>query len=471
MASTPDTRRALLAELLQQKASQPRTFPLSSSQQQAWLIERHEPGRFNLNICVAHRIAGSLDVEALERTFAEIVRRHETLRTVFSVSAAGQPQQTVLDHVSIPLSLIDLTHLAAPEQERRVQELAASEQRGPFDLSSGPLLRTTLVCLGPEEHVLIRCVHRLVADGWSLGVMAMESAALYNAFSVRKPSPLPELAIQYGDFVLDERRRLRKDGLREHIDYWIGEIFDAPSLIASVLDRPRASPPAMCGARHDFKLPAPLVSAMKDLSKREGVTLFMAMLTAFKVLMVRWTGQEDLIVGSPAANREQRELHGLIGLFGKILMLRTRLSGNPSYRESLRRVQQVAIDAYSHQDFHMDDLIEQMPDADADLVFELPCFVGFALHLLPLPAAKMNGLNIGLVKLHDTIGKLDLALQIWQVDADLVGEIEYNAAIFDATTIERLMSLYVATLETAVQDPDRRLADFPDARARLDGRD
>ncbi len=453
------SKRALLADLLRQKLGRTRSFPLFFGQQQLWMLDRRDPGNPKFNISVAYRLHGSLDVEALQRSFDEMVRRHEALRTVFSAGIDGLPMQVFQPSVSVPMPVVDLTDLSEVERGERVQELASQEMRRPFDLVRGPLLRTVLLRLASDEHVLIRSVHRIVADGWSLGVMAYELAALYRGFRAGDASPLPPLPIQYGDFVLAERRRLDRDAVQGHLQYWIGQIAGAPPVLAPILDRPRPPSPTFAGAHYHFDLPAALIAAVKQLSRQEGVSLFMCTLAALKVVLARFTGQEDISIGSPAANREKPEAQGLIGLLGNILVLRTDISGNPTFREVLRRVQQTALQAYVHQDLHFGELVMELQGAELgqQQLFE----VLFALQITPLPSLELDGLRVELVKVANAVAKFDLALYVWERAGVFTGDFEYNPDLFDATTIARLGDAYRAVLERAAQDPDQRVSDVP----------
>ena len=458
ITSTPETKRSLLAKLLRKKLGKRRSFPLFFGQQQLWLMEQRAPGNPKYNISVAYRLTGVLDRDALQRSFNEMVERHEALRTIFTTDEDGRPVQEILPGVSVPLETIDLTHLTDAEREERVQQLASQEMRHPFDLSRGPLLRTMLLRLGPEKHVLIRSVHRIVADGWSLGIMARELAALYRAFSAGQPSPLPPLPFQYGDFVLAERRRLSQEALQEHLGYWIRQIAGAPSLLEPILDGPRTDSPAFRGAHHHFELPTPVIVAMKELSTEAGVSLFMATLAALKIVLARRTGQEDVSIGSPSANRDRREVQSLIGLFGNILVLRTDLSGNPTFREVLRRVQRVALEGYTHQDLHFGELVSELDGADLGRrqLFE----VLFALQITPLPSLELAGLRVDLVHVENAVAKFDLALYIWERAGRFTGDFEYDPSLFTVSSIERLAAAYRSVLEAAAANPDLRIGDF-----------
>jgi hypothetical protein len=457
MTTTPETRRALLADLLRRKHEQRRAFPLFFGQQQIWLLEQRDPGNPKYNISVAYRLIGPLHRDALQRSFDEMVRRHEALRAVFTTDSDGKPVQEILPTVPVPVTAIDLSHLDEAERERRVQDAAAEEARRPFDLRRGPMLRTLLLRLGPEEHVLIRSTHRIVADGWSLGIMALEIAALYGAFSSGQPSPLPPLAVQYGDFVLAERRRLSAGALQEHLAYWLRQIAGAPSVVEPILDHPRPLRPGFRGAHHHFDLPASVIAAMKELSRSEGASLFMATLAALKVVLTRATGCEDVSVGSPAANRDRREVQNVIGLFGNILVLRTSLADNPTFREAIRRVQRVALDAYTHQDLHFGELIRELQGAS--LGRRQPFDVLFALQITPLPSLELAGLRVELVPVKNAVSKFDLALYIWERNGRFTGDFEYDPELFDVYTIERLAARYRAVLELAARHPDFRISD------------
>ena len=345
----PPKRRALLKALLQEEgvsssstptisrrnADEP--VPLSFAQQRLWFLDQFQPGSPVYNIPAALRITAPLNAFALEQSLNEIVRRHEALRTTFA-AVDGRPVQVIAPALRVPLPVTDLRGLPQTERETEATRLATQEAQHPFDLARGPLVRATLLRLGAGDHVLLLTMHHIVSDGWSMGVFFRELAVLYEAYATGKPSPLPELPVQYADFAQWQRQWLQGEVLAAHLTYWKQHLAGAPEVLELPTDRPRPAVQSFRGATYPFTLPPALSTALKTLSQREGVTLFMTLLAAFKTLLHRYTGQGDLVVGAPIANRTRAEIEGLIGFFVNTLVLRTDLSGNPRFGELLGRV-------------------------------------------------------------------------------------------------------------------------------------
>ena len=317
---------------------------VSFAQARLWFLEQLEPGSSAYNIPAAVRLTGSLDVAVLEQNLNEIVQRHEVLRTTFGM-VSGEPRQVIAPALALTLRWVDLRDLPEAQQEIQVDRLATEEAQQPFDLAKGPLLRATLLHLGEAEHVLLLTMHHIVSDGWSMGVLIRELAALYQAFSTGKPSPLPQLPIQYADFAHWQRQWLQGEVLAAQLSYWQQQLTGAPALLELPTDRPRSAIQTFRGATQFLALPEPLTQKLKTLSQRSGVTLFMTLLAAFQTLLYRYTGQEDICIGSPIANRNRSETEELIGFFVNTLVLRTDMSENPSFQELLGRVREVTLGA------------------------------------------------------------------------------------------------------------------------------
>jgi non-ribosomal peptide synthetase component F len=308
-------------------------FPASFAQQRLWFLDQLEPGSPFYNIPQAISIQGNLNVEALRLTFEEIVRRHEVLRTTFSL-VDGSPIQVIAKHSKLSLPVIDLTSLTESERDLESARLAAEEAQKPFDLVRGPLVRAVLLALSADNHVLLLTIHHIVSDGWSMGVLFRELALIYEAFAAGKPSPLPELPIQYADYASWQREWLQEDALKTQLDYWKTQLADAPPTLELPKDKLRPAVQRFRGAKVVHHLPLTLTDGLKQLSVNERVTLFMTLLAAFKVLLWRYTNQDDIVVGSPIANRTRAETEDLIGFFVNTLVLRTALSGNPPFARS-----------------------------------------------------------------------------------------------------------------------------------------
>jgi amino acid adenylation domain-containing protein len=432
---------------------------LSFAQQRLWFFNQLDPGNSAYNLPAAVRLRGPLNLPALEKSLSEIVKRHESLRTTFG-KVEGRPTQVIAPTLTIKLPVVDLRKLQASERETEVRRLVTAEAQRPFDLSQGPLLRGTVLRLGDEEHVGLLTMHHIVSDGWSTGILVREVATLYVAFCAGGSSPLPALPIQYADFAHWQRQWLKGEVLETQIAYWKEQLAGAPALIDLPTDRSRPAVQTFRGAHQSLVLPKHLQEGFKALSRQEGVTLFMTMLAAFKVLLYRYTSQDDLIVGTPIANRNRLETEGLIGFFVNTLVLRTDLSGNPSFRELLRRVREVCLGAYSHQDLPFDRLVEELNltrDLSRNPLFQ----VMFALQNAPLRALELPGLSLSPVEGDSETAHFDLTLQIVDTEQGLTAAFVYNTDLFEAATIARMLGNFQTLLEAIVADPEQRLSDFP----------
>ncbi|MGH7828765.1 MAG: condensation domain-containing protein, partial [Candidatus Binatia bacterium] len=338
-----------LHDLPMSRAHAQEKVPLSFAQQRLWFLDQYEPGSSVYNIPSALRLKGALNVPALERSLSEIVRRHEALRTTFAV-IDGEPFQVIAPALPVSLPIVDLTDRPGSEREKEAQTIAAEHAQKPFDLSQGPLLRVFLLHLGEDDHILLLTMHHIVSDGWSRGVLYRELSVLYEAYTQGKPSPLAELPIQYADFAFWQRQWLQGEVLENQLLYWKKQLEGAPALLNLPTDRPRPAVQSYRGGSRSIELSQELTQGLKALSAQEGVTLFMTLLAAFQTLLHRYTGQNDIVVGSPIANRNRAEIEGLIGFFVNTLVMRTDLSGNPTFKELLTRVRETTLEAYTHQD-------------------------------------------------------------------------------------------------------------------------
>jgi amino acid adenylation domain-containing protein len=431
---------------------------LSFAQQRLWFFDRLEPGLSAYNLPAAIRLAGRLNFAALEQSINEIVKRHETLRTTFG-EAGGRPMQVIAPSLKIELPLIDLRALPASERDSEVRRLVTAEAQRPFDLSQGPLLRATVLQLSDEEHVGLLTMHHIVSDGWSAGILIREVATLYFAFCTGGASPLPALPIQYADFACWQRQALQGQFLEAQIAYWMERLAGAPAAIDLIADHPRPAMQSFRGAHQSRVLPKHLQQGFKSLSRQAGTTQFMTFLAAFKVLLHRYSGQDDLIVGTPVANRNRLETEGLIGFFVNALVLRTDLSGNPSFRELLRRVREVCLGAYGHQDLPFDRLVEELHvkrDVSRNPLFQ----VMFVLHNASLRTVELPGLTLSPVEGDTETAHFDLTLQIMDTDQGLTATFVYNTDLFEAHTIVRMLGNFQTMLESIVADPERRISDL-----------
>jgi len=434
-------------------------LPLSFAQQRLWFLDQLEPGNPFYNVPQCLRITGPLDVSALSRAINEIVRRHEVLRTRYSLSG-GQPVQSVVAELTIPLQRVDLSDRIEAEREAEARRVVMLDATRPFDLESGPVLRATLIQLSSSEQLLALNTHHIASDGWSMGLFVKELTALYSAFAADGPSPLPELPVQYADFALWQRQWLKNEELTTHLLYWRRQLDGAPAVLDMPTDRPRADAQSRSGDRRFLVLQPPLRDALKALARSEGATLYMTLLAAFQTLLWRYTGQEDIVVGSPIANRNRAEIENLIGFFVNALALRTRFSGEPTFRALLGQVKETALEAYAHQDFPFEKLVEEI-DPERRLGRNPLFQVLFVLQNAPKYALDLPGLELQWLDIHSGTAKFDLALHVVEREAGLSCMMEYRTDLFEAASIDRLLSHFQTLLTGIVADPDAQLATLP----------
>jgi amino acid adenylation domain-containing protein len=449
-------KRELLSRLIEERRTRRKALPLSFAQQRLWFLDQVAPGSPFYNIDYALRLKTPINFDAMQQALNEIVRRHEPLRTTFQ-KIEGQPVQEIAPGLELPLPIIDLRHLPETEREAEALRLAAEEARTGFDLATGPLLRTKLLRLGEEDCVFLLTIHHIVSDGWSMTVFARELGALYTAFCLGQRSPLPELPIQYADFAVWQRQWLQGKVLEEQLSYWKQQLDDLPVLRLPT-DRPRPPLPSFQGAYHLVTLPSRIMDALKELSQREGATLFMTLLAAFKALLHRYTGQDDIVVGSPVANRNRAEIEGLIGFFVNMLVMRTDLSGNPTFRGLLRRMREVALEAYAHQHLPFEKLVEELhPKRDLSLH---PLFqVTFQIFSTPDPyVPEATG---ELMKVQRGTANIDLAFDAQDTPNGLIARVEYSTDLFDLPTIIRMFRHFEVLLDGVIANPDLRLSELP----------
>src|SRR5689334_2278424 len=434
-------------------------FPVSFAQQRLWFLHQLEPRNPFYNLPQVISIKGNLNVEALQRTLSELVNRHEALRTIFSDGPDG-PVQIVAKTASIAVPIIDLSSVPASAHDATVSKLADEEARRPFDLSAGPLLRASLLAFDSNTHVLFLTMHHIVSDGWSLGVLFRELAAIYKAFAGGEPSPLPPLPIQYADFAVWQRESLQGPALHRQLDYWKAKLANGATILELPTDKPRPPMQQFRGAQAVRHLSQELTQKLKDVSTRHRVTLFMTLLAAFKVLLWRYSNQTDIIVGSPIANRTRAETEGLIGFFVNTLVLRTDLSGNPTFAELLQRVKEVALGAYEHQDLPFEKLVEELsPERDPG---RNPLFqVSFVLQNATRSRLELPELTLERLDVHSETAKFDLSLSILETADGLKTSWEYDTDLFEADRIERMMGHLEVLLEAVVVGPERRIAALP----------
>ncbi|MBN3989154.1 MAG: amino acid adenylation domain-containing protein [Nostoc sp. NMS2] len=443
-------------------------IPLSFAQQRLWFLDQLIPNNPFYNIPLALHLTGSLKLAALEQTFNEIVQRHEALRTTIVVQT-GQPIQVINPTLTIPLSIIDLRQLPQAEREIQARQLTTQEAQRPFNLSTDSLLQVKLLWLDDTQYILLLTMHHIVSDGWSIGVLIQEIAALYTAFASNQPSPLPKLTIQYADFAYWQRQWLQGEVLKKQLSYWQKQL-DGISMLNLPTDRPRLAVQNYQGARQPLQLSKSLSKALLALGQQEGVTLFITLLAAFQALLSRYTQQEDIAIGSPIANRNRSEIEGLIGFFVNSLVLRTDLSGNPTFRKLLSRVKEVALGAYSHQDLPFEKLVEELhPERNLN---QNPLFqVVFALQNAPMTALELPSLTLSPLPFETETTRFDLEFHLWEPNTQnglwadssegISGFVIYSTDLFDDATITRMLGHFQILLEGIVANPEERIAHLP----------
>ena len=435
-------------------------LPASFGQERLWFVDQLRPGLTAYNIFGAARLRGSLDVAVLRRSFDELVRRHEVLRTTFA-AADGRPVQLVGPASGLPVPMIDLRALPAAGREAHAARLTNEEAQRPFDLARGPLIRAVLLRCGESDHLLAVTAHHVVYDVWSRELLIRELGLLYEAFWQRRPSPLPELAVQYADFAHWQRQWLRGDLLAAQIEYWRRQLAGVTAGTELPADRPRPPVQSFRGRRVLARLPAALTAALKDLTRRQGATLFMGLLAGFTALLQRYTREDDAVVGSPIANRNRAETEALIGFFVNTQVLRTDLAGRPTLRRLLGRVREVALGAYAHQDLAFEQLVAELRlprDPARQPLFQI--LFNFLTNYRPV-ALELPGLSLTPEPNHSGAVQFDLILSIYEADEELHLAADFSSDLFDGATVKRMLRHYGGLLEAAVAAPDHGVGDLP----------
>ena len=410
-------------------------------------------------IPAAVRLLGSLEVAALERSLNEIVARHEALRTSFPL-LKGQPIQSIHPHVHLEIPILDVS--ALPEEQRAVviQQIIQEEVGSTFDLARGPLLRVRLLRVASQEHILLLAMHHSVSDGWSKGVLFHELSTLYQAFVQDRPSPLAPLPVQYTDFTLWQRESLQGERLAAQLAYWQEQLAGAPMVLSFPIDRPRPAVMTYRGARQAFTLSRSLTASLNALSQQEGVTLFMTLLAAWQVLLWRYSGQDDLLVGTPIANRTHEQLEGLIGCFVNTLVLRCDLSGDPGFKQLLERVREMTLQAYAHQDLPFEQLVEAL-QPQRDLSHAPVIQYMFVLQNAPVEKLHLPGLRLEPLEIEQETARFELMLTLLETTQGLQAVLEYNTALFEATTIAHIAEYYEQLLQNIVVAPEQSISRLP----------
>jgi amino acid adenylation domain-containing protein len=442
-------------------------FPTSYSQQRLWFIEQLEPNNPAYNIFDVITFTDALDEDALRRSLDELARRHETLRTTFAAND-GRPMQVVSPPLPRSLSCVDLSHLSEQERQTELQRLSTEEASRAFDLQRGPLWRTTLARLSATEHVLLVTMHHIVSDAWSMQLLTGELEILYAAYRSGEESPLEELPIQYADFAVWQREWLQGDELERQLKYWRERLAGAPEVLELPTDKHRPLTLSSQGASQPLSISKRLTEQLKLLSQREGVTLFMTLLAAFKTLLHCYAGQEDIVVGSPVANRGQQELESLIGFFTNTLALRTDMSGDPSFRQLLGRVREVCLGAYAHQDLPFEKLVEELePERSlshaplVQVMFQLISNHASAEEEATVLSAEEEDAGADDLRVESGTVVSEIGVDLFESDGRLRGRIEYSTDLFAHATIRRMMGHWLRLLEAIAEDAEQRLSELP----------
>jgi len=470
LANLSPARRALLEKRLKEKgfdALVPQAIrrratseevPVSFAQERLWFLNQLDPENPAYNDSRAFRLYGHLDVEALQQSLNRIVARHEVLRTTI-VTVDGLPKQLIAPTRTVELPLVDLRELTHTNRDAEAHRLVIDTIKRPFDLSRNLMLRVLLLRLADQEHVLLSVKHHVASDGWSSGIFWQELSAFYQSIISGRPCLLPELPVQYADYAIWQREYLQGEVLNRQLFYWKKQLDNTP-ILELPLDRPRPATQTYRGSRQSLTFSQNVSDGLKALSRDQGATLFMTLLAGFKVLLHRYTAQDDIVVGSPIAGRTRQELEGLIGFFVNSLVLRTDLSGDPTFKELLGRVRKVAVGAYAHQDLPFEKLVEELqPERSAALS---PFFqVVFAVRNDPRHTSKLTGLTMTPFEISGGTSKSDLYLSIMDDHDNLRARCEYKTDLFNAATIDRFLRHYQTLLEGVLANPDCRISDLP----------
>jgi natural product biosynthesis luciferase-like monooxygenase protein len=433
--------------------------PASSGQRRLWFLDQMESGSPLYNIPYLVRLNGELNERALHRSLSALMERHEALRTVF-VTVGSEPRQRVRAEWNLELPVVDLSHLSGEARETELRRLTTEDAKKPFDLARDLLLRTRLYRLGPTEHALMLVMHHIASDGWSMAILYRELGVCYEAFGRGVSPKLPELPIQYGDFAQWQEEYLQGETLKRLVEFWKKQMSGAPALLELPADRPRPPVQSHRGDTIAVKIPAPLVARLKQLGSQHRVTLFMTLLAGFKVLIHRYTGQHDIVVGAPLAGRDAAETEDLIGFFVNSLALRTNLGGDPTVKELLGRVRDGMLGAYEYRELPYEKLVEEL-QPQRNLSFDPICQVFFALQNMPTAPLKLPGITLSIAPVYTGTAKSDLT--VWAIEQPDGIEVtaEYNLDIFDGATVARMMGHYLTLLEGMAANAEQKIGQLP----------
>ena len=466
---TPEQKRQLLAKLLQEKASQPQNFPLSFAQKRLWFLDKLQPESSAYNIPAALHLTGELNFICLQQSLNKIIQRHEILRSSFTI-VKDEPIQQVYPPFNLQkqlkLPLIDLQALSIQQQEQQIKQLIKETATQPFDLSQTPLFRAKIIKLNSKENVLLFTMHHIISDYFSMRLLIRELALIYQYLTNKSSSKgktlqLPELSVQYGDYATWEQEWLKSEKRIVQLEYWQKNLANYPPLLTLPTDYPRPPVQRFRGSRKSFALSQDLSKALKNLSQGQNTTLFMTLLAAFKILLYRYSNQEDILIGSTITNRENRaEISNLIGLFVNNLIFRTNLSGNPSFTNFLQQVREVTLNAYANQDLPYEYLVEQL-QPERNLSYNPLFQVMFILHNTPTQTIDLSGLSLKYLEPEHESSRFDLSLDMYETASGLTGIFEYNTDLFALGTIERIIGHFQTLLTAIVANPEQNICELP----------
>lgn len=446
--------------------------PAAINQEGLWFLDRMHPDQASYSMPGTVLLRGRLDMGALEFSLSEIGRRHEALRTTFSLDDGGQLCQIIGDPTRLEVPVTDLRTLPAADRHSESLRLAAREAKRPFDLEQGPLFRVRLVRLDEDQHVLMLNLHHIIADGWSIRVLNRELKELYTATIKNRVPTLPDLPVQYADFAVWQRQRMEGEGAASHADFWRKQLGGTTPVLELPTDRPKRGPVSYRGAHEPLRISPSLTRSLRAVAHSEGVTLFCVALAAFKTCLSCLSRQEDIIIGSTFANRTHAHFENLVGFFANTLPLRTDLSGDPSFRELIRRVQEVTLGVLSHQETPFLKLVRDLrPDRDQaagnpfyQVVFDLltpdysPVVYGWGMSSTVEEEVRLPGLKITPMDVEGGVSRFDLSIFLWDMGESLDGVVEYSTDLFDAETIRQLSARFESVLRHVAAEPEVQLS-------------
>ncbi len=428
-------------------------FPTSFGQRRFWFLDQFEPGSPYYNIPLAIRVRGAFDPALFRNVIQTIIERHEILRTTFWAQN-GEPMQIIHPELKLDIPLVDLTQLDETKKDAEIKRLATVEARTPFDLAKGPLFRVKILKAGDQDHVVLITMHHIISDGWSIGILVKEITALYAAFSRGLPNPLPELEIQYADFAEWQREYLQGEVLEEQLTFWKKQLGDNPPPLELPTDRPRPQIQTNVGSSERIVFPPELTNRLNQLARQEGATLFMVLSAALKTLLARYSGQKDISIGTPIANRNRAEIEPLIGLFINTLVLRSRLEDNPTFRQFLQREKEITLQAYDHQDLPFEYLVDALQPS-RDMSYPPLFQVMLILQNAPMKGTRVGDISFEQIDVDMGTSTHDLTFSITEGSSGLLVDIEYNTDLFDRTTIQRLARHFKQLCQAVVENPDQ----------------